>query len=245
MDIDPNVAAAIVALRPSIENLIVRVSDNPESFFPLMNLDQKLVQIIGELCQMNTDDQGREEEGNGGGGASFHDWNRNPQGQARFEDGTEYGEDDDYGDDEISGDFTNEARGVKRTHDDTEFSGNDGEQGSASSKVPRTSYDGSMEPRGRGRGFRGHRGNRGGFYNNSGGYGSGNYRGGYGASRGGGSRGGYGYESRGGYGGGGGFRGNGGRFQAGNNRGGWNPRGSGSRPFRRPNRGGYGSNYPF
>lgn len=246
LDIDAKAAAAIVALRPSIEHLIVKASENPESFFPLRDLDQKLVNIIVELCRMEGDFPSLPPGvGQGPAADESQDWNNEDE---TYEGGDDQGDDDDYGDDEVGGDYSSEGRGtaMKRSHDDT-----DSADGAGPAKVARTSIEGNGNERGKGRGgFRGGNtwGNRGGGFQNRGGFRGGSGGGGYG---GGGSsgfrgRGGGGYGSGGGSSYGGGSR-EGGRFQrgGGRGRGGWTPRGGGGGPSRRPSRGGYGSNYPF
>ncbi|ODM98670.1 Dosage compensation regulator [Orchesella cincta] len=250
LDIDAKAAAAIVALRPSIENLIVKVSENPESFFPLVDLDQRLVQAIVELSRMIGPEQ-NDYSGTGGGEESFQDWN-----SSSFDQGTqeeEYGEEDD-GDDEVGGDYT-EQRGVKRPFEESD------PDASAESyeplKVLRSSVSGTETESQPGtpppvRGFSGSRGrfqSRGG-YNSPRGSGS-DFRGFRGGNNYGGGGGFRGNNGRAGYGNSSGSYGSGGRFQRGGGgyRGGWTPRGgsnnTGRPSFRRPSRGGYGSNYPF
>lgn len=51
---EPKVASAIVALRPAIEGLIVRVSEDPESILMLNDCDTKLINILKELCNFNS-----------------------------------------------------------------------------------------------------------------------------------------------------------------------------------------------
>jgi len=50
---DAKYASAIVALRPAIECLIVRASENPESILTLNETDVKLIAILKELCNFN------------------------------------------------------------------------------------------------------------------------------------------------------------------------------------------------
>lgn len=50
---NPRDAAAIVALRPAVEALITRVVEDPESFFPLNDSDQRLVNLVTELSRMS------------------------------------------------------------------------------------------------------------------------------------------------------------------------------------------------
>lgn len=42
LDLDPHVAAEIVALRPALESLVVRISQNPEEIMDLNEKDQKV-----------------------------------------------------------------------------------------------------------------------------------------------------------------------------------------------------------
>src|SRR5665811_139514 len=57
---NPKDAAAIVALRPALEQLAVRVADNPETFFPLQKFDQDLVDVVTELSKTDYHTQGHE-----------------------------------------------------------------------------------------------------------------------------------------------------------------------------------------
>lgn len=50
---DVKAASAIVALRPAIESMIVRVSENPESITTLSETDIKLINLLKELCNFN------------------------------------------------------------------------------------------------------------------------------------------------------------------------------------------------
>lgn len=51
MDIE--VAAAIVALRPAINNLILKVTDNPKLILKPCEIDLKLINILKSLCNFN------------------------------------------------------------------------------------------------------------------------------------------------------------------------------------------------
>lgn len=193
---DPRAAASIVALRPSLENLIVKVSENPESFFPLVDVDQKLVNIVVELCRMEPIEFAYHggPRGEGGGNERGNTFQPNWQSddmsayEAEGEGGGDEGEggDDEDGDDEVGGDYSSEARGVKRTMD--RYEETDGP-----AKVARTSVEGGNGSNSGGRGYGGNSwGNRGGFQNRGGfrggsGYGErGSRGGGYGGGRGGG-----------------------------------------------------------
>lgn len=50
---DPNQAAAIVALRPAIESLVIRASQDPEQIVESSPLDDKVINIVRQLCQIN------------------------------------------------------------------------------------------------------------------------------------------------------------------------------------------------
>lgn len=65
LKMNPNHAASIVSLRRSIEELVTRCTANPETFFPLNFLDQKLVNLVGELTKMDYHTGNNEEGGNG------------------------------------------------------------------------------------------------------------------------------------------------------------------------------------
>jgi len=49
---NPEHAAVIAALKPAIEDLISRCTENPESFFPLQSVDEKLIHVVVELCRL-------------------------------------------------------------------------------------------------------------------------------------------------------------------------------------------------
>lgn len=51
---DVKTASAIVALRPAIESLIVRVSEDPEQISELSDRDVKLINVLKELCNFNS-----------------------------------------------------------------------------------------------------------------------------------------------------------------------------------------------
>lgn len=51
---DPNQAAALVALRPAIESLVIRASKEPEQITELSPLDEKVINIIKQLCKINS-----------------------------------------------------------------------------------------------------------------------------------------------------------------------------------------------
>lgn len=53
LKMDVKAASAIVALRPAIESMIVRVSENPESITTLSETDIKLINLLKELCNFN------------------------------------------------------------------------------------------------------------------------------------------------------------------------------------------------
>lgn len=53
LKMDPNQAAAIVALRPAIESLVIRASKEPDQVTELSPLDEKVINIIRELCKVN------------------------------------------------------------------------------------------------------------------------------------------------------------------------------------------------
>jgi ATP-dependent RNA helicase A len=71
LQITPNDAAAIVALRPAIENLITRVVENPEGFFPLEDLDQQLVNLVTDLSRKNYEEQQDTNSGESGNGSPW------------------------------------------------------------------------------------------------------------------------------------------------------------------------------
>ncbi|XP_021944591.1 dosage compensation regulator isoform X2 [Folsomia candida] len=63
LKMNPNDASAIVALRPEIEKLVGKLAENPDAYFPLPDLDQRLINLVTELSRMNQDIEGGEGEG--------------------------------------------------------------------------------------------------------------------------------------------------------------------------------------
>ncbi|XP_074099664.1 dosage compensation regulator mle isoform X2 [Cotesia typhae] len=53
LDINPEQAAAIVALRPALESLVVRAAKDPETILELSPIEDKVLATIKELCGMN------------------------------------------------------------------------------------------------------------------------------------------------------------------------------------------------
>lgn len=54
LKMDVKTASAIVALRPAIESLIINASKNPESILMLSETDNKLINVLKELCNFNS-----------------------------------------------------------------------------------------------------------------------------------------------------------------------------------------------
>ncbi|XP_033206508.1 dosage compensation regulator mle isoform X1 [Bombus vancouverensis nearcticus] len=53
LDMDPTHAAAIVALRPALESLVVKAAKEPETILELNPNEQKVLNVIKSLCGMN------------------------------------------------------------------------------------------------------------------------------------------------------------------------------------------------
>ncbi|KZC09251.1 Dosage compensation regulator [Dufourea novaeangliae] len=53
LDMNPNHAAAIVALRPALESLVVKAAKEPETILELSPNDEKVLSLIKALCGMN------------------------------------------------------------------------------------------------------------------------------------------------------------------------------------------------
>ncbi|XP_032690956.1 dosage compensation regulator isoform X2 [Odontomachus brunneus] len=53
LDMNPEHAAAIVALRPALESLVVRASKDPETILELSPIEEKVLDVIKSLCGMN------------------------------------------------------------------------------------------------------------------------------------------------------------------------------------------------
>lgn len=47
---DPNTASCIVALRPAIEGLVIRVAKDPQCITELSQTDYKVIDVIRQLC---------------------------------------------------------------------------------------------------------------------------------------------------------------------------------------------------
>lgn len=47
------IAAAIVALRPAIEDLIIRTAENPKLLLKPNKVDTKLINVLRDLCSFN------------------------------------------------------------------------------------------------------------------------------------------------------------------------------------------------
>ncbi|RLU25415.1 hypothetical protein DMN91_001571 [Ooceraea biroi] len=53
LDMNPQHAAAIVALRPALESLVIRASKDPETILELSPTEEKVLSVIKSLCSMN------------------------------------------------------------------------------------------------------------------------------------------------------------------------------------------------
>ncbi|XP_043664473.1 dosage compensation regulator isoform X1 [Vespula pensylvanica] len=53
LDMNPQHAAAIVALRPALESLVIRAAKDPETILDLSTVEQKVLNVIKSLCGMN------------------------------------------------------------------------------------------------------------------------------------------------------------------------------------------------
>jgi len=61
LQIKPELAAAILALRPVLESLVMRVSENPESLTDLSTQDEQVLDMIKQLCRMDIYQHGVEQ----------------------------------------------------------------------------------------------------------------------------------------------------------------------------------------
>jgi len=64
LNMDPTQTAAIVALRPAIENLIMEATENPEAFFPLSPQNERLISLVVNLSRLHSPKFGEELDGN-------------------------------------------------------------------------------------------------------------------------------------------------------------------------------------
>ncbi|XP_073973059.1 dosage compensation regulator mle isoform X2 [Rhodnius prolixus] len=53
LEMEPKLAAAILSLRPVLENLVIKASSDPESIMNLSDVDKEVVSVIKELCRFN------------------------------------------------------------------------------------------------------------------------------------------------------------------------------------------------
>lgn len=65
LNMNPEEAAEIVALRPALESMVVRCSQGPESIMEMGPTDQKVISIIKKLCELNAGSYGIKRESNG------------------------------------------------------------------------------------------------------------------------------------------------------------------------------------
>ncbi|CAH0390358.1 unnamed protein product [Bemisia tabaci] len=63
LNINPEIAAALVALRPAIESLVVRASKEPESFAEVGPLDEKVLSLVRNLCKVDAGSFGIDQAG--------------------------------------------------------------------------------------------------------------------------------------------------------------------------------------
>ncbi|KAF5278987.1 hypothetical protein FQA39_LY05665 [Lamprigera yunnana] len=52
LDMDPKIASQIVALRPALESLVVRAAKEPEQVLQMNPTDEKVINVIKELCRL-------------------------------------------------------------------------------------------------------------------------------------------------------------------------------------------------
>ncbi|GJQ87202.1 putative ATP-dependent helicase [Trypoxylus dichotomus] len=62
LNMDPAAAADIVALRPALENLVIRAAKEPEQVLELSPSDQQLVSVIKDLCKLHAGNFGIERQ---------------------------------------------------------------------------------------------------------------------------------------------------------------------------------------
>ncbi|KAJ9594119.1 hypothetical protein L9F63_014435 [Diploptera punctata] len=66
LQMKPELAAAIVALRPVLESMVIRASREPETVTEMSPLDEKVMNVMKQLCRMNAGRHGLEQVGMGG-----------------------------------------------------------------------------------------------------------------------------------------------------------------------------------
>lgn len=63
----PKLAAGLVALRPILESLVIRAAKDPETITELSEIDEKVMNVIKQLCKLNAGLFGQENTLNVGG----------------------------------------------------------------------------------------------------------------------------------------------------------------------------------
>merc|ERR1719273_2208534 len=66
LTMDVETAAAVVALRPALETLVIRAANDPENLNAPNAQEEKAVQVVKQLCKMNSARHGMEQVGMGG-----------------------------------------------------------------------------------------------------------------------------------------------------------------------------------
>ncbi|XP_031346479.1 dosage compensation regulator isoform X1 [Photinus pyralis] len=59
LGLDPYVASKILALRPALESLVIRAAKDPEQVMEMTPLDQKVIQVIEQLCRQHLEEGNR------------------------------------------------------------------------------------------------------------------------------------------------------------------------------------------
>lgn len=88
LKMNPKTAASIVALRPAIDSLIIKSSKNPDSLCELTSVEQKVIDVVRQLCAVNAGkynlEQYTPQMQGGPGGGSFRRYHQDYQQPNRY-----------------------------------------------------------------------------------------------------------------------------------------------------------------
>ena len=54
LNMDPRSAAVVTALRPALESLVIAAADDPEKILEPVEQDEKTLQVVRNICKMNS-----------------------------------------------------------------------------------------------------------------------------------------------------------------------------------------------
>ncbi|KAL6264710.1 hypothetical protein P5V15_004809 [Pogonomyrmex californicus] len=123
LDMNPQHAANIVALRPALESLVIRASKDPETILELSPIEEKVLSVIKALCSMNACRHELEQVSNSGfqsrtrGHASNYRFNYTPPPKMMRGNGYRGPSNESYGGSSFSGNYGGGYRGNYNNRD--------------------------------------------------------------------------------------------------------------------------------